>query len=120
MRLDQWLWAVRFFKTRPLAVEAIRGGRVKVDGVAVKAAREVKPGETVAVTLEGARRIARVLGAPSSRVSAKLVPLYYEDQTPPPAPDAAPAPARRERGTGRPTKRERRQLDALQEPPEEG
>lgn len=113
MRLDQWLWAVRLFKTRPLAVEAIRGGRVKVDGAAIKPAREVKPGETITVSMGSAQKIVRVIGAPTSRVGAKLVAQYYDDLTPPPDP-AAEQVAQRERGAGRPTKRERRQLDAFE------
>ncbi len=112
MRLDQWLWAVRLFKTRPLAVEAIRGGRVKVDGAAIKPAREVKPSETITVSTGSAQKIVRVIGAPTSRIGAKLVAQYYDDLTPPPDP-AAEQVAQRERGTGRPTKRERRQLDAF-------
>lgn len=114
MRIDQWLWAVRVFKTRPLAVEAIRGGRVKVDGAAVKPAREVKPGETVSVSTGSAQKIVRVIGAPTSRIGAKLVAQYYDDLTPPPDP-AIEQVAQRARGAGRPTKRERRQLDAVDE-----
>ncbi len=114
MRLDQWLWAVRLFKTRALAVEAIRGGRVKVNAQACKPAHEVKAGEVITASSGEMLRTVRAIGAPTSRVGAKLVAQYLEDLTPPPPPKEEQA-ARRERGAGRPTKRERRQLEAFQE-----
>ena len=116
MRLDQWLWAVRLYQTRSLAVEAIKGGHVKVNGEPAKPAHEMKPGELVTARTGSLLRTLRVLDAPRSRVSAKLVAQYAEDLTPPEefekqrAVEFRPV-AARPRGSGRPTKRERRLLD---------
>ena len=118
MRLDQWLWAVRLYKTRSLAVEAIKGGHVKVNGAPTKPAHEAKPGELVAAHTGVLTRTLRVIDAPRSRVAAKLVALYAEDLTPPEEfekqrmPELRPVSAR-PRGSGRPTKRERRLMDGL-------
>lgn len=118
MRLDQWLWAVRLFKTRGLAVEAIKGGHVKVNGAATKPAHEVKPGEQVTATIGVMTRTLRAIDAPRSRVGAKLVAQYAEDLTPPEEwekqrMDKLRPEGMRPRGAGRPTKRERRILDEL-------
>jgi ribosome-associated heat shock protein Hsp15 len=117
MRLDQWLWAVRLFKSRSLATQAIRGGRVKVDEAATKPAHEVKAGEVVTVSLEGISRTLRVVDAPPSRVGAKLVALYAEEITSSEEFEKLRSmwrmPGARAPGTGRPTKRERRELDAM-------
>jgi len=118
MRLDQWLWAVRLYKTRTLAVEAIKAGHIKVNGAPVKPAKEVQPGETVTAVISPLTRTFKVLGAPGSRVGAKLVPQFAEDLTPPEEyarrrePEFQ-APTLRPKGTGRPTKRDRRKLDEL-------
>lgn len=116
MRLDQWLWAVRLFKTRSLAAAAIKGGHVKVNGSATKPAHEAKASEVVTVRIEIMTRTVRVLGAPPARVAAKLVPQYAEELTPPEEFEKQRAlrflrPAVRPRGAGRPTKRERRKLE---------
>jgi ribosome-associated heat shock protein Hsp15 len=118
MRLDQWLWAVRLYKTRTLAAEAVKGGHVKVNGDAVKPAREVKPGDLVVARCGQMTRTLKVLGSPDNRVGAKLVPQFAEDLTPPEEFNRARDPvfvnpAFRPRGAGRPTKRERRRLDDL-------
>lgn len=118
MRLDQWLWAVRLYKTRTLAAEAIKGGHVKLNGDACKPAREVKPGELVIARCGQITRTMKVLGAPDARVGAKLVPQFAEDLTPPEELTRARdpvfvTPSFRPKGSGRPTKRERRQLDGL-------
>ena len=113
MRLDQWLWAVRIFKSRSLSAEAIKGGRVKVNGAATK------PGELVVARIDMLTRTVRVIGAPPSRVGAKLVPLYAEELTPPEEfakrrdPNFRPI-SIRPKGAGRPTKRERRRLDEFE------
>ena len=118
MRLDLWLWAVRVFKTRVLASAAIKAGQVKVNGLPAKQARAVHPGETVVARVGPLTRTVRALGAPQSRVGAKLVPQFAEDLTPPEEyakrsdPNFIP-PLRRPKGAGRPTKRERRQIDDL-------
>ena len=118
MRLDQWLWAVRLYKTRTLAVEAIKGGHVKLNCEATKPAREVKPGELVVARCGPITRTLRVLGAPGSRVGAALVAQYAEDLTPPEEytrtrDPVFVTPSFRPKGAGRPTKRERRRLDDL-------
>ena len=118
MRLDQWLWAVRVFKTRSLAVEAIKARHVKVNGAETKPAHETRGGELVTARVGVMTRTLRVLDAPPSRVAAKLVPQFAEDLTPPEelakrderGPRAA---AFRPKGAGRPTKRERRLLDEM-------
>jgi len=120
MRLDQWLWAVRLYKTRSLAVQAIRGGHVKVNDTATKPAHEAKPGELVSARIGIITRTMRVLDAPRSRVAAKLVAQFAEDLTPPEEFEkqrsAALQPiAVRAKGEGRPTKRDRRLLDEFAE-----
>ena len=118
MRLDLWLWSVRAFKTRSLAVAAIRAGRVSVQDLPAKPARSLKPGETVVVRYDFLQRILRVRGFPPSRVGAPAVPQHAEDLTPPEAVEAARQRARdqaaqRPVGGGRPTKRDRRRIDAF-------
>jgi ribosome-associated heat shock protein Hsp15 len=122
LRLDQWLWAVRVYKTRSLSAQAIKDGWVEVNGRPSKPAHPVRPGELVTARLEhGATawtRTLRVIGSPRCRVGAALVGLYAEDLTPPEElakrdqrePSLLP-PAFRPRGAGRPTKRDRRQID---------
>ena len=116
MRLDQWLWAVRVFKTRSLAVTAIRAGHAKVNGAATKPAHEARAGEMVAVRIGVMTRTLRVIGAPASRVAAKLVGQFAEELTPPEEFEKqralhSPQAGARPKGAGRPTKRERRELD---------
>lgn len=117
-RLDKWLWAVRLFKTRSLAVAAINAGSVEINARPAKPAREVHTGETVTVRQGLILRTLRVVGTPVSRVGAKLVPEYCTDLTP----ESEFAKVREQRmqqvlarakGSGRPTKRERREVDRL-------
>lgn len=116
MRLDQWLWAVRIYKSRTLAAEAIKGGLVKVHGERTKPAHEPKAGELIVARVGEVTRTVRFLAAPKSRVAAKLVADFAEDLTPPeerakrPEPNLLP-PGFRPRGAGRPTKRDRRMLE---------
>lgn len=117
-RIDKWLWAVRLFKSRSLASDACRAGSVAVNDLPAKPAREVRPGETVTVRQGLVNRTLRVRDVPRSRVGAKLVPNFCDDLTP--AEEFAKArqnPVRqileREKGSGRPTKRDRRLLDRL-------
>ena len=120
MRLDQWLWAVRVFKTRTLAADGIRGGHVRINGEPCKPAREVRPGDTVVARVGIMTRTVRFIADPPSRVGAKLVPQFAEDLTPPeeyarrPEPNLLP-PMFRPQGAGRPTKRDRRATDRLGE-----
>lgn len=117
-RLDKWLWAVRVFKTRSLATDACRAGSVEVNAHPAKPAREVRPGEQVIVRQGLVTRTLRVVAMPVSRVGAKLVPEYCTDLTPPEEFEKARTqPVQqllaREKGSGRPTKRDRRLLDRI-------
>jgi ribosome-associated heat shock protein Hsp15 len=115
-RIDKWLWAIRCYKTRSAASEAATSGKVKVDGQAVKASYMVTVGKTVAVRKGVVTYTYKVLGLIEKRVGAAVAREHYEDLTPPEELDKLkmdsllPA-AFRERGTGRPTKKERRDID---------
>jgi len=115
IRVDKWLWATRVFKTRSQASVACDGGKVDVNDEAAKPARRVRAGDRIAVTLpRGRRRILKVVGVDDRRGSAEVAKALFEDLTPPepPRPRQAPPP-RRAPGTGRPTKRERRDIERL-------
>jgi ribosome-associated heat shock protein Hsp15 len=115
VRVDKWLWAARVFKTRSLAADACDGGKVDVNEQAAKPAKLVRPGDTIEVTLpQGRRRILKVVTVDERRGSAQVAARLYEDRSPPPPPRTtwAPPPFRTP-GAGRPTKRERRDLDRL-------
>jgi ribosome-associated heat shock protein Hsp15 len=114
VRVDAWLWAVRVFKTRSAATAGCRAGHVRVNGERAKAAQSVRPGDEVRVRSSGFDRILIVRRTIVKRVSAELARTAAEDRTPPPPPreSVASAPVR-DRGAGRPTKRERRDLERL-------
>jgi len=115
LRVDKWLWAARVFKTRSLAGAACDGGKVDINDEVAKPARRVRTGDLVVVTLpRGRRRILKVAGVDDQRGSAAVAKALFEDLTPPepPRPLQAPPP-RREAGAGRPTKRERRDIERL-------
>jgi ribosome-associated heat shock protein Hsp15 len=115
VRIDKWLWAARFFKSRTLAAAACHGGKVDVNGDAAKPSRSVRPGDLLRITLPRSRRIVRVATLTERRGSGGQAALLYEDLTPLPPPREARVapPAFRPPGTGRPTKRERRHIDRL-------
>ena len=115
VRVDAWTWGIRLFKTRSSAAAACRAGHVRVNGERAKPATPVAPGDEVRVRLAGVERIVEVRALLTKRASAEVAAACYVDRTPPPPPRAeAPAPvAMRERGAGRPTKRERREIDRL-------
>lgn len=114
VRVDSWVWAVRLAKTRSQATTACKGGHVRVNDQPAKPAQPVKVGDVVRVRLHQQERIYKVVGLATKRGSATEAAKYYEDLTPPPPPKVERAsPVIRERGTGRPSKRERRQLDEL-------
>jgi ribosome-associated heat shock protein Hsp15 len=117
LRVDKWLWAARFFKTRSLATGACTGGKVDINDEAAKPARLVRAGDLVKVTLpQGRRRIVKVVSLDDRRGSATIARALYEDLTPPePARTRQAPPPYREPGAGRPTKRERREVDRLME-----
>ena len=119
MRLDQWLWAVRLYRTRTLAATAVKEHDVKVNDLEVKPAHLVRAGEVIAAKTGDITRTYRVIDAPGARVGAKLVPQFAEDLTPPEmykrekSPEEL-GPATRARGSGRPTKRDRRLIERLE------
>jgi ribosome-associated heat shock protein Hsp15 len=115
VRLDRWLWAARFFKTRSLAHAACDGGKVDVNGQAGKPSRAVRVGDRVEVTQGDWRRDLLVTSLAERRASATEARALYEDRSPPPPPRRLrpPPPVLRPRGLGRPTKRERRLQDRL-------
>ena len=114
VRVDSWIWAVRVAKTRSLATAACRAGHVRVNGERAKAAQPVHVGDEVRVRDAGFDRVIVVRRILAKRVSATVAAESYLDNTPPPPPreEIALAPMR-DRGAGRPTKRERRDLEKL-------
>ncbi len=118
VRIDKWLWAVRIFKTRSLAAEECTKGHVSIGGQHVKASREVKKGDEVLVRIPPIERHYLVKQVTSKRMSAQLAVEFVEDVTPPEKLallDVIKNPGfeRRDRGIGRPTKRDRRMIDKL-------
>jgi ribosome-associated heat shock protein Hsp15 len=111
-RVDRWMWAVRVYKSRAAATAACRGGHVRVNGVPAKPAATVRVGDRVDVTVNGRQRLLEVARVIDKRVGAPLAAECLVDHSPPPpARDEPPDVFTRDRGTGRPTKRERRRLD---------
>ncbi|KGM19251.1 RNA-binding S4 domain-containing protein [Corynebacterium auriscanis] len=108
VRIDAWVWSVRLFKTRSQAAQACRAGHVKINGEAVKPAQAVEVGDDVRVWVNHRERIVRVRTLSAKRVGADVAREAYEDHTPE---QVTPMMPRRDRGAGRPTKRERRQLE---------
>ncbi|MBR5865147.1 MAG: RNA-binding S4 domain-containing protein [Alistipes sp.] len=118
IRLDKYLWAVRIFKTRSDAADAIRQNRVLVNDSYAKPSREVKVGDMISVRRERVHYSYKVLDLVSSRQPAKNVPMYCLNCTPEEELDKLNVPHEtifvfRERGMGRPTKKDRRNIDAL-------
>jgi ribosome-associated heat shock protein Hsp15 len=116
VRVDKWLWAARCFKTRTQAGAACTGGHVQVDGETVKASFKVQPGMLVRAVCPGGLRILEVVALAEKRGPAEVARALYVDHTPPPAPkEVLPPLFTRERGTGRPTKRDRRTMGRVRE-----
>ncbi|MBN1768294.1 MAG: RNA-binding S4 domain-containing protein [Prolixibacteraceae bacterium] len=118
VRIDKWLWAVRIFKTRSLASEACRKGRVEINGVSVKPSREIKENEVILVRKTPVNYHYKVLQLTEKRMGAKLVPEFMEDITPAENLEVLEmqklmAWSDRSRGEGRPTKKDRREIDRL-------
>ena len=116
VRIDKWLWAVRIFKTRSQATEACKKGRVLIGHLPVKPAREIHAGEVVKVRVNPITRSYKVLAVAEKRMSAKLAAAFLEDITPQEELDLLEVQKNlnwntREHGTGRPTKKDRRNLD---------
>jgi ribosome-associated heat shock protein Hsp15 len=111
-RIDRWLWTVRLVKTRSLAAQACRAGHVQINGVRAKPAAPVDVGDTVRARLGGRERVVAVTRLPGSRVGAEQAAACLIDRSPPPPPrDPLAGVGTRHPGAGRPTKRDRRQLD---------
>lgn len=120
-RIDKWLWAARIFKTRSIASDACKNGRVTIGGVNMKPSRSVKVGDVVSVKKPPITYSFKVLKTIEQRVGAKLLPEIYENVTDPKQYELLEMSrisgfVNRARGTGRPTKKERRALDAFVEP----
>lgn len=112
VRLDRWLVAARMYKTRPVAQAACDAGEVRVNGIVAAPARAVRVGDEVEADTPGGARKWKVLALAEKRGPAEVARTLYEDHSPPPPPKAEPN-ALRERGAGRPTKREGREIRRL-------
>jgi ribosome-associated heat shock protein Hsp15 len=113
-RVDSWIWSVRLAKTRSAASSACRGGHVRVNGVRVKPAHVIRAGDEVRLRGEGRERVVVVQQVIAKRVGASVAAeCYIDNSPPPPAREEAVPVAVRERGAGRPTKRERRSIEKL-------
>ena len=117
-RIDKYLWAIRVFKTRGDATDACKGGKIRINGADIKPSKAVRPGDVIAVRKGAITFTYRVLAAVDKRQGAKLVPQYAENITPEEELAKLKAPVetfflKRDRGTGRPTKKERRQMESL-------
>ncbi len=116
-RVDRWLWAVRLFKTRSTATDACRGGQVTVNGQPAKASTTVRAGDRVEARVGDRMRVVEVVQPIDKRVGPPVAATCLVDHSPPVVrEDTEPAPFVRDRGAGRPTKRQRRQLDQLRSP----
>lgn len=113
VRADAWLWSVRMFKTRSAATEACRAGKIKIGGDAVKPAAKISPGTRLQISRPGYVVILEVVHTHAKRVGAPVARKAYLDHSPEQIKPRDVGLPRREPGTGRPTKRERRQLEML-------
>lgn len=112
-RVDRWLWSVRLLKTRSEAAQACRGGHVRINDQPAKAASPVRVGDVVKLKAHGTTRIVEVSHVLEKRVGAPVAVRCYIDNTPAPPPQQAAPVARRDRGAGRPTKRDRRDIERM-------
>jgi len=120
LRIDKYLWAIRLFKTRSLATEACKAGKVKLNGQNIKASAVVKPGDVYQVSKGIEKKIIEVVEPLYNRVEFKVAVTKYKDLTPEEETQAFKSAFHgsvltRDRGTGRPTKRDRREIDDLTE-----
>lgn len=116
MRIDKYLWCVRYYKTRSLATQAIQKGHVTVNGQQAKASRDIFPGDKITVRRDQINYILTIIDIPANRVGSKLVDIYRKDETPAEAFEhlellKLSKEHYRAKGTGRPTKKDRRDLD---------
>ena len=120
-RIDKWLWAARIFKTRSIAIDACKNGRVMIDGMKLKPSKMIKEGEVIQVRKPPVTYSFRVLQAIQNRVGAKLVPEVLENVTTPDQYELLEMNrisgfVNRAKGTGRPTKKDRRDIDDFVQP----
>ena len=118
VRIDKYLWAIRVYKTRTDATDACKGGKVRVNGADTKPSRTVKVGDTIVARKGAVSYTYKVLQLVDKRQGAQLVPVYAENLTPPEELAKLRAPVetfflKRDRGAGRPTKKDRRQMEDL-------
>lgn len=114
VRIDAWVWAVRLYKTRTAAASAVKAGHVKLNGVAIKPSSPVVVGDRVRVWVDHRLYDVEVTRLISKRVGAPIARECYVDHSPPPPPkEILASQPRRDRGAGRPTKKERREIDRL-------
>lgn len=119
LRADTYLWAIRMFKSRTLAAEAIKGGKVKKDGVNFKASHVVRIGEIYSITVSQHKKVIEVRALLAKRASFEIAAKHYIDRSPVPEKNEKLPSAffksniKREKGSGRPSKKERRDLDEL-------
>ena len=118
--MDKWLWAARLFKTRAIATDAIKGGKVKMNDTPMKPSREVKEGDVIQVQIEQLHKVVQVKSVIKNRVPAKMVPEVYADLTPKEEYERieflhAYKSEYRDRGAGRPTKKERRMIEKIKD-----
>lgn len=116
MRIDKYLWCVRYFKTRTISTQACKKGTVKIDGVSIKPSRDVYPGDKLQIRINQINYTLQILDLPKSRVGAKLVDIYRKDTTPKEAFEKIDLlkyskDYYRKKGTGRPSKKDRRDLE---------
>ncbi len=118
LRIDKWLWCVRLFKTRSIAAEACRAGKIKHEGIPVKPSHEVKIGNIYDISIDQIHKIIEVKELLSNRIGAKLISNYFIDLTPQEEYERIQTARqygfeKRDRGAGRPTKRERRDIEGF-------
>ncbi|CAB0558492.1 RNA-binding S4 domain-containing protein [Corynebacterium diphtheriae] len=114
VRIDVWVWAVRLLKTRSLSAQACKAGHIKLNGVAVKPSQLVTQGDRVRVWADHRERDVEVVSTVRKRVGAAIAQACYIDHSPPPPPkEILLSMPRRDKGAGRPTKKERRDIDRL-------
>ena len=118
-RIDKWLWAVRIYKTRSLATEACAAGKIKINGESVKASYLLKPGQSIQLNKQGEKSTFKVIKLIEKRVGAPIAIACYEDLTPPEEKNKLLFPSVfyevRDKGSGRPTKRDRREIDKFKD-----
>lgn len=120
LRIDKYLWSIRVFKTRTMAADACKAGKVKLNGQNIKPSHEVRVGEVYQVSKGIEKKVLKVTGLLENRTDAKIAVLFYEDQTPVEQTysykSVFESPMiRRDQGAGRPTKKDRREIDDLQD-----